>query len=123
MHGTTAGDTGRGFTGSRQPVHPMPIPLRKMVRTWCHLNGIFMSEDGQYITWNDGENGKDKLIRLYLNYHKNIKGQEFVIASNNRIQRSVNITGFMAVEKQIQDLKFSKDIMDMFNANLLNDED
>lgn len=122
VQGTQAGKTGLDFTGNRQPVHPMPIPLRQMVRKWCHLNGVFMSAEGDYITWEETENGKDRLIKLYLNYHKTQAGQEIVIASNARQQRSINVTGMMAIEHQIQNLSFPAEVMEMFNANLFGDE-
>lgn len=119
MLGTEAGKTNFNFTGNRQPVHQMPIPLRKMVRNWCSLNNVFMSEDGTYLTWVDNIHGKEQIIKLYLNYHKTQQGKEYVIASNARIQRSINVTNLMAVEHQIQNLSFSDEIMEMFNANVL----
>lgn len=119
MLGTEAGKTNLNFTGNRQPVHQMPIPLRKMVRKWCNLNNVFMSDDGTYLTWVDELHGKEQIIKLYLNYHKTKEGKEYVIASNARMQKTINVTNLMAVEYQIQNLSFSKEIMDVFNANLL----
>lgn len=148
MQGTQAGKTGLEFTCNRAPVHPMPIPLCQMVRKWCHLNGVFMSEQGDYITFvdsnqfehkkkssrnvivrngvktlvNEESQGKEKLIKLYLNYHKTQDGKEHIIASNARTQKKINITGLMAIEHQIQNLSFSEEVMKMFNANILCDE-
>lgn len=148
MNGTQAGKTGLEFTGNRQPVHPMPIPLRQMVRKWCNLNGVFMSKEGDYITFlesdqfeykkkrsrnvllingvktlvSDTNTGKEKIIKLYLNYHKSQDGTECVIASNARTQKRINITGLMAIEHQIQNLSFSDEIMSLFNANIFGDE-
>lgn len=148
MNGTQAGKTGLEFTGNRQPVHPMPIPLRQMVRKWCHLNGVFMSEQGDYITFvdsnqfeykkkssrnviirngvktlvNEESEGKERIIKLYLNYHKSNDGKEHIIASNARTQQKINITGLMAIEHQIQNLSFPEEVMKMFNANILGDE-
>jgi hypothetical protein len=148
MQGTQAGKTGLEFTGNRQPVHPMPIPLRQMIRKWCHLNGVFMSQDGDYITlidsnefehkkkskrnvmlvngvktiMNESNTGKEKVIKLFLNYHKSQDGKECVIASNARTQIKLNITGMMAIEHQIQNLSFPEEVMKMFNANILGDE-
>lgn len=148
MNGTQAGKTGLEFTGNRQPVHPMPISLRQMIRKWCHINGIFMSKEGDYITFidsnqfeykkkrsrnvllingvktlvSDTDAGKEQIVKLYLNYHKSQDGTECVIASNKRTQKKINITGLMAIEHQIQNLSFPEEVMKLFNANILGDE-
>lgn len=142
------GGSGVSFTNQRQPVSPMPIPLRTMVRKWCHLNGVFMSPDGSYITivennefepkkkktrnvilrngtkmiLEEHDSGKEEIIRLYLNYHITEDGREFVLASNARKQKSINITGMMAIERQIQNLGFSQEVMDLLNFNILGNE-
>jgi len=148
IHDTKVGGSNLNFTGQRQPVSPMPIPLRTMIRKWCHLNGVFMSPDGSYITIvetnefeptkkrtrnvvlrngvktlvENQETGKSEILRLYLNYHVDKEGREFVLASNARKQKSVNITGMMAIERQIQNLGFSQEVMDVLNANILCNE-
>ena len=149
IHETNISGSGVSFAGSRQPVSPMPIPLRTMVRKWCHLNGVFMSPDGSYITVvetnqfgyvkpkstrnvvirngvktlvDQQETGKNEILKLYLNYHMTEDGREYVIASNARKQKSINITGMMAIERQIQNLGFSQQVMNILNANILGDE-
>ena len=119
--GTTAGHTGRDFTGKRQPVSPLPLPLRVLVRSWCDLNGIFMSEDGTHLIWKEVTQGKAELIKLFLSYHKSEKsGKEYVFAKNNHFNRRINVTGMMAVEIELQKLNFDEQTMREFNDNMNN---
>lgn len=119
--GTTAGNTGRSFTGNRRPVQPLPLPLRVLVRSWCDLQGIFMSDDGTHLIWKEITNGKAELIKLFLSYHKSEKtGKEYVFAKNDRFDRRIDVTGMMAVEIELQKLNFDEQVMREFGNNMEN---
>ena len=111
-------NSGRNFTGDRQPVSPMPIPLKVLVRSWCDLNGIYMADDGSYLVWQE-ESNNNQLIRLELSYFKSTKtGKEYVFAKNKRFNRRIDVTGLMAVEHEIQKLNFDEQIMRELGDNL-----
>jgi len=90
-------------------------PTKKRTRNVVLRNGVKTLVENQ-------ETGKSEILRLYLNYHVDKEGREFVLASNARKQKSVNITGMMAIERQIQNLGFSQEVMDVLNANILCNE-
>ena len=130
-------NTGKRYTGKRKPVSPLPLPLRNMLRQFCTDNGIFMDPQGQYIMLFDDVNGKGKIkeIKFCLNYHKtqdkhyenssgielNIPGREYIIASNHRMQKQVNVTRLMAhtfaFDKAVSNTNFD-DKMKQFILNL-----
>jgi hypothetical protein len=81
--------TGKNFTGNRQPVRPMPLRLKAFIRSWCDMNGMFLSDDSSDMVYNNISNGKSELIRLYFDYMKK-NNKEYVIARNYRAFYSIN---------------------------------
>lgn len=100
--GTTAGKTGRSFSGNRELHSPVPVSARVAVRQWCNNNGIFMDENGQYIIWRDHSTGKENLVRLYLNYHEMKNGRKILTAANNRSKIRVNLAPMIFVESMLE---------------------
>ena len=87
-----------GLFKKNHKVYRLPIMVRKYVREWCEINCIIMGiheKYGDYIIWEDIIEGKEKLIRLYLNYFKSSRGIHFVFAHNQMFKRNINITSLM----------------------------
>lgn len=95
-----------GLFKKNHKIYRLPIMVRKYIREWCEINCIIMGiheKYGDYIIWNDIIEGKEKLIRLYLNYFKSSKGVHFVFAHNQMFKRNINITSLMVSMKPVNE--------------------
>ena len=111
--------SGKNFTGQRQPVHPMPLRLKAFLRSWCDMNGMFLSEDSTYMVFNHIKNGKSKLIKLTLEYHKSTRtNEEFIFARNRKAGVNMNVTGAMSIQKDILSLGFNQEVTDLFTDSI-----
>lgn len=112
------------FTGNRSFKSTLPDPIKEIVKTWCNLNGIFIDEDHKYITIVQKTKLKEKIIKLYLNYHHSkISGKKYIIASNNRKQKHINISKMIAIEIEIQKFINKNNNLKILNSNLLSYEE
>jgi len=118
IHGINA-SSGKNFTGNRQPVHPMPVRLKAFVRSWCDLNGMFLSDDSSYMVYNNTVNGKSDLIKLKLDYFKSQQNdREFIFATNRKHKIRINVTNAMIIQAGIQKLGFDQEVNDLFGKSI-----
>jgi len=111
--------TGKDFTGNRQPVHPMPIRLKAFIRSWCDMNGMFLSDDSSYMVYNNTVNGKSDLIKMKLDYYKSeLNDREYVFATNRKHNVRINVTGAMAIQKSVLELGFDQEVIDLFGKSV-----
>ena len=96
-----------GLFKKNKDLYKLPLVLRKHIREWCEVNHIIMGiheKHGDYIIWSDSIEGKDKLIRLYLNYFKSkLSGRHYVFAHNQMFQRRININNLMCSMNQVNE--------------------
>lgn len=111
--------SGKNFTGNRQPVHPMPIRLKAFIRSWCDMNGMFLSDDSSYMVYNNTVNGKSDLIKLKLDYYKSERNdREYVFATNRKHNVRINVTGAMAIQRSVLELGFDQEVIDIFGKSI-----
>lgn len=108
-----------GLFKKNHKVYRLPLMIRKYVREWCEVNCIIMGiheKYGDYIIWEDKVDGKEKLIRLYLNYFKSSRGIHFVFAHNQMFKRNINITSLMVSMEPINEALESLGFEDRVNG-------
>ena len=96
-----------GLFKHNRDLYKLPIVLRKYVREWCEVHDITMGiheKFGDYLIWCEIAEGKEKLIRLYLNYFESkMTGAKYVFAHNRQFSRRINVNNLMSIMNQVDE--------------------
>ena len=97
------------FAGVRKPVKQIPVIVKRDVRTWADRNGLYYDQNKGYLLFRETLlGGKDKLVRLYINYYKSEHCGIVLRASNHRIGNTLNVGMMMHFEVKLEQLNFEQ---------------